>query len=352
MLSIQLNKNINSILNALNSSQYLFNALEILGSTNDELKEYIIEIAQNGQNMPHLPNHINSSLSQVREKLGEIKPRRFFASIEKLQIKILEVKEFDNYDEELIDQIDLKLNDFSHAYEAFIESYSTESSARLVLEAHALHSLLMGIRKGLYFYLNNIQDNISELDNKTEFSIILPSTMNLTEFIKKLKAIEEIYKELSHLLNTSLAESPIEIIKIESGSFWAKLLGDNKVIELMTSLIESGVLYIYRNYTEEGKLVSIPKKVKSIESVLNLSASLKEQGVDVEEINELLQKSSITIAKDLNILISGEPQVTINDKTLSIGHELQKKLIKNNVTLGLEKSAENNTTPRLGKDNE
>lgn len=354
MLSIQLNEKINNILNDLNNSQYLFDALNVLDNTFSELEERIIEIAQGGNNIPNIPTNINNSLNQVRSNLGEIKPRKFFSTIERLQTSMQEIKDSGLFDSELIDAIDSKLSSFSHIYEAFIESYNSESSARMVLEAHSLNSLLIGIKKGLYFYVKNIQHNTLESEDRRELSIILPSTLNLSEFINKLKAIEDIYNELCHLLNKSVTDSPIEIIKIESGSFWAKLLGNNKVIELMTNLIESGALYVYRNYTEEGKLTSIPKKVESIESVLNLSNSLKEQGVDVDEINELLQKSSITIAKNLNTLISGEPEVTLNNKTLSIGHELQKKLIENN-TLRLEThekkiDIESNTTPKLGSD--
>jgi len=125
--------------------------------------------------------------------------------------------------------------------------------------------------------MENIEISTPDLEDGRELSIVLSSSMTLSQFILKLKALESIYQELCMLSGISIAEFPIQILKIESGSLWAKVFGHSKIIALMTNLIESGTSFVYRNYTTEGKLNSIPRKVETIESVLKLSIQLKER---------------------------------------------------------------------------
>jgi len=336
MLSIQISEKIKTIITALDDAPYILETLDILEGTFLEIENRIIEIAVGGNNITNIPSHINSTLNKVRGSFSEVKPRKFFSEIENLQSNILRVKENGLLDTSLVDELHSKLDNFSHAYESYIENYHTRTSAKMVLEAHTLLSLINSMKKGLLFYQNNIESEVFQPDDKRELTIILPSTMTLAEFIIKLQSIESIYKELCDILNVSLIDYPVEIVKIESGSLFAKLIGNNKIIELIASCIEASALFMYRNYTKEGKLTSLSRKVEAIESVLNLSGNLKEQDINVEEMSEHIQKSSITIAKELDVLISGEPQVKLNKKTLSIGNELQKKLLEESTILKLE----------------
>jgi hypothetical protein len=82
------------------------------------------------------------------------------------------------------------------------------------------------------------------------------------ELIAKLVAVETLYDELSRLLNVSTSEYPLEITKMEVGSWWIKIFGESKIIALLTSLIETWIAYLHRNYTQEGKIQSMPKRLK------------------------------------------------------------------------------------------
>lgn len=341
MLSFQIEEKIKDIIKAFDKAEYLTTFLESLDVTFQEIEDYIEVISQGGNEATHVHNRLKSTLAGIKQNLVEVKPRKFFLTIEKLQSDIMKVKEYGFYETQLLDEIYDSLEDFSLIYETYLENYTPEDAGKMVLKAHSLVALFDGVKKGLSFYLGNIEKIVSTKNDIRELSIVLSSSMNLAEFILKLKAIEGIYEELCMLLSISTAEYPIEILKIESGSLWVKVLGNNKVIGLLTKFIESGTYYIYRNYTKEGKLISLPKKVESIESILNLRSNLEKQGIDASEMNEHIQKASVTIAKELNILISGEPEVTINSTTLSIGNEVQKQLIENSSPLKLELDKKN-----------
>lgn len=335
MLSFQIKEEISKILKSFEEAQYFFDCLENINSTSLELEKYIQLIAKGGDSSINA-NQLITHLVQSKQKIGEIKPRSFFSSMDKLQYEINKAKEFGFNDSSQLEEIDGRLNEFSHSYEVYLESYSPESAGLMLLEGRSIYSLLDGFKKGMSFYMENIEDSTPVLENGRELSIVLSSSMILSEFILKLQSIEKIYDELCMLIDVSKAEHPIQILKIESGSLWAKIFGESKVIGLMTNFIESGASFVYRNYTVEGKLSTIPRKVESIESILKLSEQLKKQGINTEEMNEHINKSSVVIAKELNKLISGEPEIIINSTRLSIGDEVQKKLIESNSPLKLE----------------
>jgi hypothetical protein len=61
----------------------------------------------------------------------------------------------------------------------------------------------------------------------------------------------------------------------------------------MVSLIEGSARFMHRNYTNEGKIASIPKTIESLDRILDLSNRLKENGVDVSSLQESLAKNAV-----------------------------------------------------------
>ena len=291
MLSFKIKNEITNILKSMEEAHYFFECLHKINTAFQDVESHINSIAV-GKDIANQAINLRNYLSNARLQIGEIKPRSFFSSIEKLQAEINNVKEYEFNKTLLLYNIDTKIDDFTTAYEIYLEGYTPESAGKMFMESMKIEALLEGFKSGLNFYLENIDASFED-NNGRELSIVLSSAFTLSEFILKLQSIEKIYNELCLLSNVSSDEFPIEILKIESGSLWAKVFGDSKVIALMTSLIESGVSFVYRNYTVEGKISSIPKKVETIESILKLKSKLKKEGVDVTELTEHLNKSSI-----------------------------------------------------------
>jgi hypothetical protein len=334
MLSFQIKEEIYKILTAFEVASTFFDGLDNINAMSpdiDKFSQTIIRDVLQPHELQNLIIAISKKLTTVKHKI-EVKPRVFFATIDKLQSSIRQAKACDFYDLSQLDEIDNSLEQFSLTYEGFLDDYSKNTALTLILEARALAALLDGFKKGLNFYLTNIEYTIPATNDGKELSIYLSSTLSLAEFIQKLQSIERIYKELCMLTDIS---SPIQILKIESGSLWIKVFGNSKVIDLMTSLVKSGVGFVYRNYTEEGKFAAIPKQVEALESILALRKKLKAAGIAVDELDDHLKKSAVVVSKALNTLIEGQPEIVINDSKLSIGDEAQKKLIEANTPLKL-----------------
>ena len=95
----------------------------------------------------------------------------------------------------------------------------------------------------------------------------------------------------------------------------------------MRSVIEKAAHYFYRNYTDEGKLSTIPKKIETIDSVLHLSDELKKRDIPTEQLDEHLKKASIKIGNQLEKLLSGEEQIELNGEVIALTPSSQQKLI-------------------------
>lgn len=142
--------------------------------------------------------------------------------------------------------------------------------------------------------------------------IYFESDNTLKGFLKKLNAIQNIYYESCQLLNINQNENPLRLISTEGNSKYIELAGQILGITFIGNILHSAIGYLHRNYTKEGKLNQIPKKVEAIESVLGIYHQLNEAGIDTKDMKENISKGSVKIAKDLNLLLEKENQVVIN----------------------------------------
>ena len=127
---------------------------------------------------------------------------------------------------------------------------------------------------------------------------------------------------------------------------WRKkgwLNGSPKVISAVSSVIEKAAHFFYRNYTDEGKLASIPKKVETLESVLHLSDELKKRDISTDQLDESIKKASISIGNDLEKLLLGEELIELNGELIALTPSGQQNLIANRrVKMIQEKNPETN----------
>lgn len=172
-------------------------------------------------------------------------------------------------------------------------------------------------------------------EGNSELSISFSWTRDYQQLIAKLISISNLYSEVCTLLNISTSEYPMKVIRAEYGSLWLRLFGESKVITLLTTMIESGVSYLHRTFTNEGKVEAIPKKVSAVEEILQLSVKLEEAGIDTVAMKENIQKSAVIISRELNTLLLREPNVTINGKTYSVSQEGDDKFLKEKLGLYL-----------------
>lgn len=339
-------------------TQQFIRLLETISSAHDEFTTKVLDVIKNG-NIDEASTQYQDGLARAEKIVKDIKPKTFFVSVEFVEKNLISVfgnqlllpiggPFFENGSDsdKLDDDYNLQklLSELSDSYESYLRASGDqkkeiialcEASMRFSNTFKATKNVLQQIKKNLYRI-----DSLSEKGETKRISILLGSTLSLKIFAEKLLAINNIYEELCNLINTSLTEHPIIIIKIESGSFWTDILGYPKIIELMEFIIKNSISYIYRNFTVEGKISAIPKKVEAIDSIINLRTKLTAEGIGTDHLDEHINKSSVILAKELNKLLAGEPRVTINDQIYSVSKELEQKFLTESQMLSISDTSE------------
>src|SRR5260370_3469104 len=221
-----------------------------------------------------------------------------------------------------------------NTYESFIMSPSVGTVYACMLAIRGLNQAHADLIKTLTEFHHFVLPKL-EFEGNSELSICFSWTSDYRQFIAKLSSIDKLYSELCALVNVSTSEFPLRVIRVEYGSLWLRLFCESKVTALLTSLIASAVSYMHRNFTNEGKIEAIPKKVSAVEEVLELTEKVKAAGIDTKEINENVQKSAVIISQELNTLLMHEPNVTINGKGYSVGQDVEDKFLKQSFGLYL-----------------
>jgi hypothetical protein len=272
----------------------------------------------------------------MNEFLNTINSRQFFAELGLIERAITDFQghiywlNFSDYvyrrDK---DGITYNIKQLSKTFEAYLGSTNRRNNiVKLYTDSNIFESSYYSYIRMLSGLLKILRPEIPSKTERGRVSIFLSSNMDLELFSIKLNSVLEIYNELINLCGVPIIDNKASIVKVESGSFWVDILGYPKVINLLTKLIEDSVSFLYRNFTNEGKIINLPRKVESIESVLELRKKLKAVGVVTNEMDEQLQKSSVLIAKQLNKLLGGEPRVIINKNEYYIGENLEARYLE------------------------
>ena len=346
MLSHRLMQDQERISNVFEKAVYLDECLQLISEEFPSLELCLIKLSKGGSSPAAANQDLTNYLKQLRNKINAIDPRELFKALDMLSHEFTYGPLSVTPDESDYPSVEHELNEFSEKYTEYIKSYTPESAIVLVNKARVLREELRWYLAGIKaFNLNQPEGNI-DITKYSEISVLFTSTMTVKEFTRKLEALDRIYHELCNLLDVSLADYPLQIIKIESGSLWAKVFGNPVVIPFIKDILLKGFGFAYRNFTKEGKLSAVPKNVEAVESVLGLSQKLKDNGVEVTEMEEHIRKSAVTIAKDLNTLISGEAEIVVDSQVISVGQEVQKTLVQNSEILKLD---HDNSVPASSK---
>lgn len=222
------------------------------------------------------------------------------------------------FDDNIVEALISELNELVESYDAFLTKQDSGAAANILFKADSLSVGVDRLRGHLYSMERALRlEAVPPVESST-LSVYMPAELNFGEFIERLNAVEKIYSELCQLLNVSEAQEPLKIAKVESGSLWAKVFGNSKVISLMDDFIRASAKFMHRNYTKEGKTSSVSSKLETLNQVLEFSDKLKAAGLDVTEMRDSLAKSGHEVAKQLNCLLSNHPFVTVNDDQLPL----------------------------------
>lgn len=149
--------------------------------------------------------------------------------------------------------------------------------------------------------------------------------------------IYKLYEKVAEIGNVNIKDDKLQIVRMETGSFFIKFIGNKSILKMISNIIESVHKIIIRNYTREGQRKNLVESTELFKEQFDIVKEMKELGMDVNEHEEVAKETLILLMKQSNILLSSSPDVRINKRVLSKSEEI-KKVLKNNQFKVLESS--------------
>lgn len=345
MVSFELNEQIDALLGRLRSDNYLLQVLPILSGVHDRLLEisasaFVVDSQRDDSSK--LDSHVRLDkkgrvlLKKMLLEIKSISPNKLFVGIETLQKDLRSFHDWRSPENsQPLSLLQTKLEAVAEPYEHFItRTYNYPDAVNSLLAANALKLALESTIDLLILFKENLVPDYSDQERSGEsVSVFLSSDLDLSIFVQKLSSLEKMYAELCGLLSIPRQQQRLEIAKVESGSLWVKVFGESRVITLMTKLIEAAAMFVYRNYTTEGKLTGIPRNVQHVRSILDLATKIQEVGFDATLLKEDIEKSAVLISQQLNHLLSNEPSIVVNSNYYSTEITADRKYLGSRVDL-------------------
>lgn len=343
MTSYELSSLLERFIDLVNNRPHLKSLLSTVESQHSYITEWLVKITNfEGSKAPNLIADFNNHLVNVfARELKEIGSRTIYAEVEQMLSELASIRERYGDSVAPLMALDDQLTAFINRFEAFLQNTTVENTLAL---NEAATDLLRTLRA--YFRLATTLDGVlnhGEIFDEQGYaalSLLLSYEPSYKNLLTKLAALDQLYNELCNLLGVSSAEYPLQVAKLETGSLWLKIFGESKVIALLTRLIETSAGYLYRRFTNEGQIASIPRQVESVEAILRLSKTLEEMGIDTTQVKENVQKSAVVISSKLNDLLVGSPSVTVNGQAFSVGDALTEKYLTESKRLLLAEGKE------------
>lgn len=336
MHAFELQRNINRFFGELESFKPFTDAVLVLAQSADALVRYLPGLGEGGTKLGETAGQIHNHLAHAHRTTSAINHRHFFKALEHFQRSIAELQSTPSPKSELISHLNARIEEFAGLYDEFLSNQSGKHAVPLIFAAQSLQAKLHVFIGSLQLFEEFVGESDIPTSSEAPFSLWLPAHLDLADFARRLSALQSIYSELCMLLSISENDHPLRVSKIESGSLWAKVFGESRVVGLMVSFVEQTASWMYRTYTREGKLASVPRKVEAIDLLLGLTQRLNEAGLDTAEMHSHIEKSAVAISKDLATLLDGQASVTVNEQTISVGTELSKILLDRITPLRLQ----------------
>lgn len=324
-------------------------AVEKLAGKYRDCQEQFCRLAESGEKHTQASSQIQSVFTMLHKTTANISPRAFYRSLESFKSDIADLFAPPLESCQIAKDLTKRLETFADLYDAYLATPTAMTAAPLILEANTLHRLLQSDFAAL-----DLLDDLSSTDSdayggELELSIALYQPTTYTDLIDKLRALLSIYDEFCHLLAVSQVDFPLRIGRVESGSLWIKVFGETKVLQLITSIIEATIGYLHRKFTDEGRIAAVPRKVESLDAVIQMTQKLRSLGLDTNEVDANLKKSAVAISHSLAVLLEGQPRVALNEHILSVGGRLEPLLLAQRASSLLLGDGRDRIDPSLGE---
>ncbi len=222
-------------------------------------------------------------------------------------------------------------------YQEWIQNLNSKKYAIRFGEQITKYEKIFSTCKNVYKNFLSLYTGNEEVETQKTIEIqLLDVEFNLEEFNSVLDSINKVYYELGNIMYPNIGGMQYEqlkIIKIESGSIWSMLFGNENILQAIAKFLNKTIDFVFNKFTIEGKLSRQQEIHNAIKDSLEMTETLKEMGYDVDESKEEIQKAFLCSTKNLVNIASKSAKIKVNDEVHELNDTLKFKYLEENKKL-------------------
>ena len=237
-----------------------------------------------------------------------------------------------DYIEEFLEYTDYMLE----VYQEWIQNLNTKKYAIRLGEQIIKYEKNFSTCKNVYENFLELYTDKEEVGHQKSIEIqLLDVEFDLEEFNSILDSINKVYCEIGNIIypDTGTQYEKLRIIKIESGSIWSRLSGNENILSAIAKFLNKTIDLVFNKFTLEGKLSRQQGLNNAIKDSLEMAETLKEMGYDIDKSKEDIQKAFLCSTKNLVNIASRSAKIKVNDEMHELNDNLKIKYIEENKKL-------------------
>ncbi|SHJ53971.1 hypothetical protein [Paramaledivibacter caminithermalis] len=294
-------------------------------------------------------NNIVNYVNEFMKKFDLLENHKIFTSTE------IEINNYISDNSELfrteIESIENLFNHLSSVYENLLKYSISKNNSNLVLlienmkSVHNAYVNILDSYRAINDYIEKTEAKIDEIKGyKTLELQFYNEADSIYDYINYLAPMNECYEKICNLFNVSPTQYPLKVIKVESGSWFQKLFGAEKVMEALAYLITKVVDYVYYTFTKEGQIASQKQLFDLLLTDAQLISKYKDLGFDIDIDEEEVKKTHFMAIKSVQKMICKTSKLKVNGDIFSIDKafeqqyllESRKLIIENKLSINNE----------------
>ena len=219
-------------------------------------------------------------------------------------------------------------------YQEWIQNLNTKKHAIRLGEQIVKYEKIFSTCKNVYENFLGLYTKKEEVEHQKTIEIqLLDVEFDLEEFNSVLDSINKVYYEIGNIIYPNIGGAQYEklrIIKIESGSIWSILFGNENILSAVAKFLNKTIDLVFNKYTIEGKLSRQQGINSAIKDSLEMAETLKGMGYNIDETKEDIQKAFLCSTKNLVNIASRSAKIKVNDEIHELNDNLKIKYLEEN----------------------
>ena len=154
--------------------------------------------------------------------------------------------------------------DFERTYSEHLNQQNDVNLVRVVHAARQYSSASNAVREVLMALRANLAVREPATPDREALWLLLDSELSLSDFWRRLQVLSDLYEEIGTLVAVSVAEYPLQVAKIESGSFSVQAIGHAIIVRLLRTTLSRAAKHLQDAFTRQGKIASVARQPQKI----------------------------------------------------------------------------------------